>query len=258
MRTLTLNDDNYLIPGDWNELTAGNLLFLVYLLKKNITTEEMKLKMLLHSMRARVTRHNFPYFRVKAKKKKYELTSEELSVISDIFDYLFAEVKGKYSLNPLLVKNPFPVIRCGLTKLYGPADGLTDFTYQRFSDLLVYQTKIDQSEADFDNFLSILYRTKNGKESNKVSRISKKKKIVILWFYMGCLNFIQNKFPAVFSGVGDKPQDIFDSQMRVIDALAQNDVTKKEQVKNSLLYDAFYTMEVAAETMEKLNDNTFS
>ena len=40
--------------------------------------------------------------------------------------------------------------------------------------------------------------------------------------------------------------------MRVIDAFAGNDLTKKEMVKKSLLYDALYTMEIAAENAEKM------
>lgn len=39
--------------------------------------------------------------------------------------------------------------------------------------------------------------------------------------------------------------------MRVIDNLAGNDLTKKETVKKSLLYDALFTMEIAAENFEK-------
>jgi len=45
---------------------------------------------------------------------------------------------------------------------------------------------------------------------------------------------------------------VIDSQIHIIDAFAGNDLTKKEKVKKSLLYDALYTMEIAAENDEKM------
>ena len=73
-----------------------------------------------------------------------------------------------------------------------------------------------------------------------------------VWYYLGSMNFIQAKFSRVFSSGGNEaPLDIFDTQQRIVDEMASGDVTKKEQVKQSLLYDALYTLEVAIEKEEK-------
>ena len=128
MRTLTFFDEisqeetSYLLPGKWDELTTGQLLFLVKLVDKNISVEEIKLKMLLFCMKGRVRRNNIDRsFRIKAGKKYFDLSAEELYAICEIFDYLFAYKDEQPHINPLLTRNPLPVLRVGWVKLYGPA-----------------------------------------------------------------------------------------------------------------------------------------
>ena len=42
------------------------------------------------------------------------------------------------------------------------------------------------------------------------------------------------------------------AEMHIVDEIASGDVTKKEQVKHCLLYDALYTLEMAIERDEKM------
>jgi len=257
MRTITFFDEwnqaesEYLLPGEWDELAPDQLLFLIDLVNRNISAEEIKLKMFLFCIKGRIRRINIDlsYHVIINKKKHFDLSTEELHALSEIFDYLFI-YDPDLRINPQLVNNPFPVIRVGWVKLYGPADGLTDFSYQQFMEL-----QVAHSEAgnDMNSFLSSLYRRKNGKQSRWFCLVPKKKKIAILWFYLGCMNFFAEKFPLVFSG--NSANDVIDGQMRIVDALAKNDVTKKEPVRKSDLYEALYTMQIAAEENEKLTNN---
>jgi len=258
MRTLTFFDEisqeetSYLLPGKWDELTTGQLLFLVKLVDKNISVEEIKLKMLLFCMKGRVRRNNIDRsFRIKASKKYFDLSAEELYAICEIFDYLFAYKDEQPHINPLLIRNPLPVLRVGWVKLYGPADGLTDLSYQQFMELQIAHAEAGDSEKEISKFLSMIYKRKNGSTSKWFRFVPNNKKVAILWFYLGCLNFLQDKFPLPFSGSSGSG-DVADGQMRIIDALAKNDVTKKELVRKSDLYEAFYTMQIAAEENEKL------
>lgn len=108
-----------------------------------------------------------------------------------------------------------------------------------------------------DNFLSIIW--KDGSFSIREDgdpawfrNVEPIVKTVMFWYYLGSMNFIQAKFSRVFSSGGNEaPLDIFDTQQRIVDEMASGDVTKKEQVKQSLLYDALYTLEVAIEKEEK-------
>ena len=84
-------------------------------------------------------------------------------------------------------------------------------------------------------------------------RMRKSVKAGILWYIQGSMSFIQMQFPHVFkpSGEDDAIVNVFDYQQRIIDSLAEGDVTKKNQVRQSLLYDALYSMEMAAIRIEK-------
>lgn len=257
MKTLTIGEDNYLIPGNWNELTNDQLIFLVRMMQNKVSTEEVKLKLLLYCMNAQVRRQEktpegLLYHISAPKKKNYALTPMQMSAMADIFDYLFIYIDEQYCINPMLTRNPFPKTNCGCRTVYGPADGLTDITYQQFADLQIWQTKIEESKDYLNMFLSIIYKDKKDVPLNVINKMSPTVKTCIVWFYLGCLNFLQNKFPKVFSGSGDKSGDVVDGQMRIIDALAQGKLVDKDSVKNSLLWDALYTMEIAAEEMERL------
>jgi len=258
MRNLTFVDGNHIetsfvLPGEWDELTIEQLLFLIKLVNKNSTAEEIKLKMFLFCLKGCIRKRNIDFsFRLKVGKKYFDLSAEELHTICDIFDYLFTSKDNNIQINPLLVKNPFPVIRIGWVKLYGPADGLTDYSYQQFMELQIAQAESGDSEKKLKAFISFMYRRKNGKQSKWFRFVSNKKRIAILWFYLGCMNFIQDKFPNVFSG--QSAGDIADGQMRIVDALAKNDVTKKELVRKADLYEALYSMQIAAEESEKIKN----
>ena len=82
--------------------------------------------------------------------------------------------------------------------------------------------------------------------------VSKDVKMVMLWYYIGSLRFIAEKFPRLFSG-GEAATDEnpFAAQQRIIDELAGGDVTKKEQVRRSPLFDVLYTLEMAIERRDK-------
>ncbi|MDR1455532.1 MAG: hypothetical protein LBJ01_07775 [Tannerella sp.] len=262
MRTLQLNEDIYELPGTWNELTVEQLTYLIGLAGKQSSEEEIKLKMLLFCMGAYVRKYrklltNTFRYTIVAGKAKYDLSAEEVSVVCDIFSYLFTEHDGKVSVNPLLTVNPFRQTKCGCQWVYGPEDALTDITYEEFVFLLTYFQSMQSDPDAIHDFLSVIYRTKRDRERGRrnpqlMRGMSPTVKTAALWFFLGTMRFLAEKFPRTFSGGEPSSGSVFENQMRVVDALASNDVTKKETVKNALLYDALYTIEIAAENAEKV------
>ncbi|MDL2262962.1 hypothetical protein LJC11_05635 [Bacteroidales bacterium OttesenSCG-928-I21] len=250
MRKLQLNEDVYMLPGEWNELTPDPLCYLIKLVNKGLSAEEIKLKMLLYCMKARI--HTYKktkeeiLFCLKSGRNKYYLNSEELYIVSDIFSYLFFEENGKKSINPLMTENPFPTIKIRWKTYIGPEQGLSDMSYGQFIMLMTYFQEMQARPEALNDFIAIMYNT----TSKTIKKLPVITKTALLWFYLGSMQFIADKFPITFSGGGSGYGTVFESQMRVVDALAKNDVAKKEIVKNALLYDALYTLEIAAEKAE--------
>ncbi|MDR2627506.1 MAG: hypothetical protein LBC40_05690 [Dysgonamonadaceae bacterium] len=263
MKTLKLNEDLYEIPGTWNELTMKQLVFLIHLTEKPLTAEEIKLKMLLFCLPAHVRRYRtlltgaLRYTVVAGKHKYYEFSAEEMLAVCDLFSFLFSGHDKKLSIHPQLTVNPFRTTRCGCHRVYGPDDALMDITYEEFAFLLTYFQHMQSHPDAIHDFLSVIYRTRRDRECGKrnpemMRKMSPTVKTAALWHFLGAIQFLAEKFPRTFSGGEPSSGNVFESQMRVIDALASNDVTKKETVKKSLLYDALYTMECAAENAEKM------
>ena len=257
MKTLQLNDEKYLLPGNWNELTTEQQLFLIKLVGKNLSAEEIKLKMFLNILNANVHSYNDTdsemRFIVKIGKLKYDFSAEEIYCITTIFNYLFITDKetGTRSISPMLTKNPFPILKVKGKKLQGAGEGLHDITYEQFILLMTYFSQIQEQPESVNDFIAVLYR--KPAEPKLFNKLSPEIKTALIWYYLGSTAFMAEKFPRTFSGTGTSSgRTVFENQMRVVDTLANNDLTKKQIVKNALLYDALFTLEIAAENSENL------
>jgi hypothetical protein len=248
MKEIKFDNDAYLLPASWDELMPEQLIFLARLTEKKMTAAEIKLKMLLFVIngyvRQRISASDGDRYLISTHKRRYALSAEQLVEANKTFDYLFREVDNKTVLFPLLLKNPFPKVKCGCRTAIGPADGLTDITYSQFSNLQIWMTKLDSFPYALNTFISIIYKDSQGNAfSDKIyDMISPNVKTVIVWFYMGCMEFIRQKFPRVFSGES-AAENIVDTQNRIIDMLAYNRLAEHEAVKNAPLYDALYNLE---------------
>jgi hypothetical protein len=259
MRKLQLNEDVYDIPGTWNELTTEQLCYLIRLVNKLLSAEEIKLKMLLYCMRACVKTYiptdEGMLFRIKTGKKKYDLSAEELAICADLFAYLFITENDSISINPLLTRNPFSELRIKRKIFIGADEGLSSITYGQFVMLMTRFQEMQLRPEAINDFIAVIYTSEKREcTAALIAQLSIEIKTAILWYYLGSMQFITEKFPITFSGSGGSSSSVFESQMRVIDALANNDVTKKEIVKNALLYDALYSLEIAAENTEKMKN----
>lgn len=265
MRKITIKGVDYLVPGNWNEMTAEQLCFLATTLEAGCTAREGKIKLLLHCLSARIRRHkeaDGDGYSVSLPKDTVWVTADQMAALSGIYDFLFQETDKALELDIRLTRNPFPVYADKRISLYGPEDGLTNIGYGQF---IMLQCWHQQMKGDFgkalDSFLSVIWKRgsfSTQEEDNPVwlQGVPPAVKTVMFWYYLGSMRFIQEKFPRVFSSGGDNgPVDIFDLQQRIVDEMASGDVTKKEQVKRSLLYDALYTLEMAIERDEKAKRN---
>ena len=150
--------------------------------------------------------------------------------------------------------NHFKHVKIRGKSLRGPGDALEDITYEQFVWLQTWQSQLNADQDAINQMINVLYQSRAKEhEVQTVRRMRKSVKAGILWYIQGSMSFIQMQFPHVFkpSGEDDAIVNVFDYQQRIIDSLAEGDVTKKNQVRQSLLYDALYSMEMAAIRIEK-------
>lgn len=261
MRTITIANKKIEVPSAWNELLDAQLRLLACLVMEAYSLQEVKLKLLLFCIGARVRRANEQVSDVWALalgSKTVFLSAAELEEMGRMFDFLF-DTEGR--LDVRLTRTPFFRLETPRMMLMGPEDGLTNVSYGQFVQA---QTLLPLVQADFDShindFLCVLWKdlrfepTEDG-APEWLYGVPDSEKRVMLWYYIGSLRFIAEKFPRLFSG-GDgsdnsDPRTLFEAHQRIIDELAGGDVTKKEQVRRSPLFDALYTLEMAIERREK-------
>lgn len=255
MRKITIDTHAYEVPGSWDEMTTGQLEFLIRLTLSPLSIYEIQLKFFLYCISGRV-KHSFGagLHGVKTGQSYHLLYSSELAAVLEVFDYLFKEQDGQKYISPKLTVNHYPRIRSGIKSLVGPEDMLQNISYNQFVFLQTHQAQIsDEDPGTVDEFVNVLYKTRSGKQNVKnIRRVRKEIKTAVLWMYLGTLSFLEEKFPHVFSGGGSETGNVFDSQQRIIDMMAGGDVTKKDRVRESLLFDAMYSMEMAAIRMEEM------
>ncbi len=262
MRKLTIAGKTTEVPSEWNELLDEQLQKLANWTSEACSLPEARLKMLLYCIGARVRQANKltrDVFALAWGSKTVYLSAAELEEMGRMLDFLFDE-KGR--LDVRLTRTPFFRLETPRMLLMGPDDGLTNISYGQFVQT---QSLLPLVTADFDAhinaFLCVLWKDMRFEpiedgDPDWFADVPSDVKRVLLWHYVGSMRFIAEKFPRLFGG-GDASDDDgspFEAHQRIIDELAGGDVTKKEQVRRSPLYDALYTLEMAIERKEERDD----
>lgn len=272
MHKVEINNTTYQLPGEWDDLTFDHLLFLVRLTSKDTPIEEIKIQMMLYCLSAHVCRHRKRYRdHVKISigrfsRHNYLLSPEYVSALADCFSFLFKKVEMssgeyKYMISPLLTTNPLKELTIGTHRFYGADDGLMDVNYEQFVLLQYYHQRMQQEPEYIHQLLAVLFHREKEFDPDKVEsdakilrNLKQQKKLILYWFYLGCISWLASHFPRVFSGGGSTSGNIYEAQLRVIDSLANNDMTKKPAVRKGLLYDALMTMEESVRKQEELEE----
>lgn len=283
MYTIQINDDIYKLPENWDELTPKQLLYLVKLTKSDTPVEQIKTHMMLYCLKAHVCRHKKifqEYVRIKIgqesqtvrfriKKKSYLLLPEEVCALSDQLGFLARVEENRinasmrqYQINPQLTVNPYPTLRCRLHKFTGPDDQLFDITFEQFMYLQTYLDAMQLDPKKIDHLLACLWHRGREFDINRLDKdaailhhLPENKKMIMYWYILGSLSCMATAYPRVFSGEGKASGRVFDAQLRLLDSLAQSDMTKKPEIRKGLLIDALYSMDESIRRKEETEDN---
>ncbi len=282
MHTVKLNNDTYYLPSQWNELSKAQLLKVAEMSLQPIPLAEFLTKTMFAFLGFKVMRRKsvfidgFEHFYIKhGKKNVYLVTSHDVSFISENLQFLFVKVNNdeniSLKINSKLTKNLLPEIKHAGTVFHGPSDGLTNLCMNEYihAETNFYKFCKTSEEKYLDKLIAIIYRPRN-KKSNPdaidytgdlrlpfndflterytalLKSLNPATKYAIFIFYQGCKNFLINKFPNVYSGGSSSDDDVFMGFMSLVNALANSDVTKKEEVRKAYLMDVMITLEQLA------------
>ena len=268
MQKIKIGNQEYKIPNHWNELAMDSLIFLSSQTQKGVTVDELKVKMVLHLLNAYIfengKRAETELYRVHIGKEIHFLDVEDFMKLKECANFLFEVRKVKVkdeekeisALSSQLYKCPFKKFPCGCAaELHNPGDtALSDIT---FGEMNYIQTINAAMQVDFwdnlDKMIGILFRNRNKPfnpqkifdYATDVSKASRNLKMIAYWHYVGSMNRLEKKFPTVFQRTGEayKAGGVFNQQMELVIELANDDITKVEDVNNTLYYTVLFRLE---------------
>lgn len=285
MRTITLDKDTYQVPGSWDELSPEQLEFLARQLQEEVPVQQIKLYMVLHCLHAHIdaTPNHFgsvilhdlgmapTYTILVIGRKRYQLEADQFVQLADLMDYLVkpteteASPSGqppRYVIAPELHKDPYPDLVIGGTDYKGSGNGLFSLRFEQYMYLQTYLSGMIDGSAQLEEVLACVWCPDGQFDvetiENSVKQLktlTPERKLVMLWFVQSSLQHYSRLFPRLFSGDGPSShRNVLDSQLRLLDSLAQHDVTKKDQVRKGWLMDAFYSLDEILKEQERMEE----
>ena len=202
------------IPASYDELSCEQICHIFktfdYCLRKGKSPLEFNIRVLFYLLNVKRTIKGIireilhPNQLTKRNENVYLLCEELLS-------FLFKDKENGAFLTFNSLKNPLPVVRCGIYRLYGPAEALKDISFGVFRRACISLTSFfnTHSEDDLHECIAYLYRRHSGtadrcgrfvksadkgitsKELKQVSKIASWKKNLIMMWFAYCVHFLQ-------------------------------------------------------------------
>lgn len=273
MHNIEINGDVYLLPENWDELSADELQYLARITQQEMPLETVKVYMLLYCLKAHVAPHKKRFgdrslvITLGGHKRKYLFTPEEINNLGNIFSFLFEKENDahdhtiRYYIKPIRFINPFPSLVIQKETFTGPDDGLYDITFEQFIYMQTYLDAMRQDAQKLSPLLACLWHRGERFDINKLEtdtallhQLPDTTKMVMYWFITGCIINLGEQFPRVFSGSGSVSRNVFDSQLRLLDTLAGSDMTKKDAVRQGKFMDALYSMDESIRRQEEMEE----
>jgi len=282
MKVLTINAEKFHLPGSWNELTPDALLRVAQLAGDERSVADFKLKALLKITGLRLVERNpvvvdgeLHYYLRTPGKNVYLVTVDEINDVIDYLDFMFdyEEKKGQVTcvLSSKLTKNLIGAVRVGDEIWHGPADGLSNL---KTGEYIRAETCLHHFNTRKNiNYLFMLFATlwrpaaekpistdirepfDDGLVEDRAMKVKKVPHDVLLaslLFFSGCRKMLSEKFEHASSGKKGGKEDVFMSFMRMVNGLANNDVTKHEAVRQSYLMEMMVTIDEMARQAEEM------
>jgi hypothetical protein len=285
MKELRINADIYHLPGTWNQLTQAQLFRVCSLSLRNYGHSDFTLKLLLSITGLKVVTKEEKtgddetlFYLQKDKKTICLLSSDDLAEICAKLDFLFEEEeqgdKTRWILSSRLTKNIIGPVETKSGLWHGPSHGITNLKTDEYirAETSMFQYHKTQDEVYLNKLIATLWRPSALSPSSDDIRIPFDDgkveayaaiaallpgyiKQAIYLFYSGSRRFLASRFPNSSQGTTGTDKDIFLLFLKMVNGLANNDVTKHEAVRTSYLVDTMICIDEFARQhveMEKI------
>lgn len=260
MDTINIGRKSLQLPSSWDDLSTQDLEALADLSSRQLPRMTLLTLFVLRLLDLRVTSRQpdgtFTLQRLhhSARRDSLTLTAEEMHALAMTQSYILERKKeGKgWIVSSHLIGDPYPRF------MHSPGAALDRLSYEEFMYALYYQQQLEEDNTKLQSLLACIWHRRKAfspelidRDARRITRQPWHRQQVMFWYWQGCLDFLKNRFPRIFQGEAKKGGNIFDEQLRVIDALAQGDMTKKDAVRKGRLYDALYSMDEALRRQEE-------
>ncbi len=293
MPEIKIEDKSYDLPSSWDNMSSKQFVDVIRAFVFSTDIVSFKVKALFALLHIRVPERPQLWkdgkklfaFRLKGR-KIFLLSPEQLAEFLPLIDYLFFtdqdDVQSDYIVSQRTI-NPIQSFKRRLKRFYGPADRLFNSSFEEFIAAEMHYMNFlkDNNTMHIESLIASLYRPEDPgydpkhfefkgdrrepfndhlieARAKSFQHLNIAVKYAIFYWYQGCREFLTYQFPHVFNGTSSNKPNPF-GMMVLVDALAQNDVTRNEQIRKGLLYDVLLRLEqssIQREEMEsKLSKN---
>lgn len=291
MHTLKIDSHVFAVPENWNELTTDQFLTVASLSEKKMSLARFQLTLFTAFTKLRVLQkkeiylnHQYYYYLAHGITREFLVSLEQLALICRWFDFMLQpsdEQNTAFTVNYTGIRNLVPVIPASYGMLHGPADGLSNLL---FSEYIYAETAFDAFKRTGRwkyalRLAAILYRPEknnlnqdspdyNGdpRESfndflvtercKKLESLDTKYISAVLMWYSACREWIRKTWPEPFEADSASTSvDAFTGFMKMVTTLANNDVTRSDQVRQSYLYDIMFTLQALAVENKRIRES---
>lgn len=260
MDTIPFGRRTICVPTCWNDLSAVQLEALADLSARRLTAQTLKVHLTLFVLRLRVTGFGTEHrFRLARGLRHFYLTADEFHALTDRLSFVLerSAKDGTFTIVSRLTSDPYPHLR----HFFSPGDALERLTYEQFMYAQFYESQLADDPSSLERLLACLWHRDSSfnperveEDSRRLRRLPWQTRQAMFWYWAGSLDFIRRRFPRIFTETGAKTlrrSNVFEEQLRVVDALAGGDMTRKPAVRQGFLYDALLSMDESLRRQEE-------
>lgn len=247
MLQATLLNQTYALAESWDELRTDQLEQLARLVRVALTKEEIRVGLLLYTLGIR---HDWRGV-MRIGRRRCPIETEDVYVASQVFDFLFAKDKDDNDyLDVRLTHCPYHVLEELDYATVSPQDALTNISYERYVFALTYSDMLPANPSALPWLIASLYAQdpavyRHPKPQTDLP-LSEEKRQVLQWYWLGSLQYLSERYPALFSAGGSSANhthyNTYEAQERILDTLTHGDAVKKRAYKSQPLYDVLFSI----------------